>query len=144
MTRGNPKESEMEGSRESAVSSDTRARGIRSSGRRMGWTGLPNWRLEDPTLDPYELRVALWLASHADGWLEEHVTRNEIARRTHVSQGKVSQSLAHLQELGVIVVETVEMAQHEGARRLVVTFDFAAWNAEPGHVATGPRSCGDR
>lgn len=102
---------------------------IRSTGRR-GSTIVPNWRWEDQTLDPFELRIAGWLASHADGYLAETVTRNEIARRTGVSQGKVSSSLTTLAQLGVIAIESVEIPQAEGGRRLVITVDFDVWEAQ--------------
>lgn len=109
---------------------------IRSIGRR-GATIVPNWRWEDDSLDPHQLRIAGWLASHADGYCAEHVTRNEIARRTGVSQGKVSSALAHLESLGLVTVLTVETRQSEGGKRLVITFDFDAWE-------TPPRSSHDR
>jgi len=36
--------------------------GIRSRGRR-GSVVVPNWRTEDPGIDPYAFRIACWLAS---------------------------------------------------------------------------------
>lgn len=122
---------------------------IRSRGRR-GSTVVPNWRWEDAALDPYELRVAGWLASHADTYLGR-VTRNEIARRTGVSAGRVTTALARLDALGIAHAETIEVPQSEGGKRWVVTFNWDAWEREPrspddrdpGHDMTTPRSPGD-
>lgn len=101
---------------------------IRSTGRR-GYMSMANAWFEDDRLDPYELRVAGWLATHVDSYVAERVTRNEIARRTHVSGPKVSSSLARLEEIGLIVVE-------EGDRgRFVITFDVEMWERP---VATLP------
>ena len=110
--------------------------GIKSRGR-TGFTQVPNWRWEDPELDPFELRVAGWLGSHADHYAADHVTRNEIARRTGVSQGKVTVALAHLEDLEIIEVETVKIAQSKGGKRLVITFDLDVWTSgNPGHEVT--------
>jgi len=125
--------------------------GIKSRGR-TGFTQVPNWRWEDPELDPFELRVAGWLGSHADHYAADHVTRNEIARRTGVSQGKVTAALAHLEDLEIIEVETVKIAQSKGGKRLVITLDLDVWTSgdpghevtTPGHEVTGPRSSGDQ
>lgn len=103
---------------------------IRSRGRR-GSVSVPNWRWEDPELDPFDLRVAGWLASHADSYLADRVTRNEIARRTNVSQGKVTASLARLESLGIIEIQTVKIDQRKGGKRLLITFDYGAWEDEP-------------
>jgi hypothetical protein len=82
---------------------------------------MANAWFEDDRLDPYELRIAGWLATHVDSYVAERVTRNEIARRTHVSGPKVSAALARLQEIGLIVVE-------EGDRgRFVIAFDVEMW-----------------
>jgi DNA-binding Lrp family transcriptional regulator len=117
---------------------------IRSNGRR-GSTIVPNWRWEDPTLDPYALRIAGWLASHADHYMQDCVTRNEIARRTNISAGKVTACLQKLEEQQIITVETVAVPQSQGGRRLVITFDFDAWETgEPSYHMTGPRSPHDR
>jgi len=118
--------------------------GIRARGRR-GFTVVPNWRWEDTELDPYALRVAGWIASHADSYVFDYVTRNAIAKRTGVSQGKVTSVLARLETLGIIEVATVDIPQSQGGRRLVITFDFDVWEGgDPGHVVTGARSCGDQ
>jgi len=123
--------------------------GIRSTGRR-GHTVVPNWRWEDPTLDAYCLRVAGWLASHADAYMHDHVTRNEVARKTGVSAGKVTACLRILEQQGIITVETVQIAQSKGGKRLQITFDFDAWESpfssvppieettNPGHHMTNP------
>lgn len=118
---------------------------ITSKGRR-GNTVVPNFRWEDPDLDPYQLRIAGWLASHADQYLAKHVTRNEIARCTGISAGKVSSSLDKLQQLGIVEISTVEIPQSQGGHRLHIVFDFDAWETEarscgdrdPGHVVTTP------
>jgi hypothetical protein len=121
---------------------------IISSGRaRYGSTIVPHWRWEDTAMDTHTLRVAGWLASHADGWPEAHVTRNMIAKRTGVSAGKVSDSIATLQRLGIVSVKTIELAQHAGGKRWQVTFHFNVWerpdprspgDQAPGHVMTTP------
>lgn len=100
---------------------------IRSRGRR-GHTIVPNWRWEDTTLDPYELRIAGWLASHADQYLQAYVTRNEIARRTGISAPKVSEALRKLEELGIV---TVQLISDRNQSRFEITFDFEAWEREP-------------
>jgi DNA-binding Lrp family transcriptional regulator len=74
------------------------------------------------------------------------VTRNEIARCTNISTGKVSSSLLKLEELGIIEVFTIEIPQSQGGHRLQIVFDFEAWESEarscsdqgPGHVVTSP------
>jgi len=104
---------------------------------RRGNTIVPNFRWEDTNVDTYQLRIAGWLASHADQYLAKHVTRNEIARCTGVSAGKVSSSLDKLQKLGIIEISTIEIPQSQGGYRLSIVFDFDAWETEP-------RSCGDR
>lgn len=98
--------------------------GIRSVGRR-GFTVVPNWRWEDPALDSYDLRVAGWLASHADSYCEDHVTRNEIARKTAMSRTRASGSMSNLAQLGIISFELVE--SDTSGQRFMVTFDFDAW-----------------
>jgi len=118
---------------------------IVSRGRR-GNTVVPNARWEDPNLDSYQLRIAGWLASHADHYLAKHVTRNEIARCTNISNGKVSSSLEKLQELGIVQISTVDIPQSQGGHRLKIEFDFDVWESDPrscgdrapGHVVTGP------
>lgn len=97
--------------------------GIKARGR--SFSVMPNWRLEDEALDPFELRVAAWLASHVDGWTEDHVSLNVIAERTHVSKAKVSAIIPRLAELGIIEVET------GSNRRLVVTVDLTVWQEGP-------------
>lgn len=113
---------------------------IRSRGRR-GYTGVPNWRWEDPELDAFERCVAGWLASHADGFIEEHVTGNEIARRTGFSRDKVQKALKKLEGLGII-----ELTYGEPRHRLVITFDWAAWENPPAvtRPVTGCHTAGDR
>lgn len=98
--------------------------GIRSKGRR-GHTIVPNWRWEDPSLNPYELRIAGWLASHADQWREDYVSRNLVADRTGISRDKTSTSVRRLVELGIIEVKS------GGNGRFVITFDFEAWELPP-------------
>jgi DNA-binding Lrp family transcriptional regulator len=118
---------------------------ITGRGRR-GNTVVPNFRWEDPNLDTYQLRIAGWLASHADAYLAKNVTRNEIARCTGISAGKVSSSLQKLEELGIIEVSSIEIPQSQGGHRLQIVFDFEAWETEPrssgdqapGHVVTTP------
>lgn len=128
--------------------------GIRSRNR-PGNIAVPAWRCEDTTLDAYEFRVACWLASHVDHYLAEYVTRNEIARRSGVSQGKVSAVLTRLEELGIVSVDLVQVPQSQGGKRLIVTFDFDVWERRPdveprsphdrapGRQVTGARSPGD-
>lgn len=107
---------------------------IRSRGRR-GSSVVPNWRWEDPALDPYELRIAGWIASHTDTYCGEHVTRNEIARRTGMSAGKTSTALTRLMHLGIISIER-EPQGRGGGDRFVITFDHAVWET-PGEEAAG-------
>lgn len=120
---------------------------IRSRGRRS--VAVPVWRTEDVSLDPFQFRIACWIASHTDSYRDEHVTRNEIARRTGVSAGKVTSSLQALKLARIIDVHSVN-------GRLQITFDFGVWEQCPdgdapghvvtggGHVVTADRSCGDR
>jgi len=116
--------------------------GIRSVGR-SGATIVPNWRWEDPSLDPYQLRIAGWLASNTQGYTESYVTRNVIAKRTGISTGKVSSSIEALVEQGIIQVETIEVPQGEGGRRWVITVDLDVWQRprsphDQGPVTTRP------
>lgn len=125
------------------MSDSTNTPTIRSSGRR-GHTVVPNWRWEDPSLDTYALRIAGWLASHADSFMGR-VTRNLVAQKTGVSHAKATDSLRKLEELGIIVIETAPSA---GNDRWVITFDWDVWERSPddrysghdttasGHVAT--------
>lgn len=113
--------------------------GIKGRGRR-GSTIVPNWRWEDLSLDPYELRVAGWIASHVDSYCAEHVTRNEIARRTGVSTPKVSSALTRLVELDVISLERQRHSQG-GGERFVITFDHESWEGSGGsHASTMPEA----
>jgi hypothetical protein len=107
--------------------------GIRSRGRLFG-TIAPNWRLEDTSLDPYQLRVALWLASHADRYRTDHVTRNEIARRTGISGPKVTESLDRLVELKILTIDRMPQARG-GGERFVITFDHDVWEQPAGSHA---------
>jgi hypothetical protein len=100
--------------------------GIESRGRR-GFTVVPNWRWEDPTLDPYDLRVAGWLASHADSYLFDFVSRNAIVRHTHISRARVSSSLTRLVDLAIIEINVIDTPQAEGGKRFRITFDFDVW-----------------
>lgn len=102
---------------------------ITSRGRR-GSVVVPNFRWEDPDLDPFELRIAGWLASHADSYLEK-VTRNLIAKAAGISQGKVTLALDTLSRLGIIAVENVATEQSKGGHRLRITFDWEAWETPP-------------
>lgn len=124
--------------------------GIQSRGRR-GSTVVPNWRWEDTSLDPYELRIAGWLASHADSWCAEHVTRNEIAQRLGISAGKVSKSMERLVEVGIVALSSAPNQKGgAGIDRWVVIFDFDAWENRSrgdritGHEVTMNRSRGDQ
>ena len=119
--------------------------GIRARGR-VGSTIVPNWRWEDPTLDPYELRIAGWLVSHSVGWRHDHVTRNMIAARTRISQGKVSAAVETLTAAGIIEIETVEIRQAEGGKRWVITVDLDVWQQPVDNSADspGPRSPHDQ
>lgn len=110
--------------------------GIRSKGR-PGSQSIPRWRMDDPELDAYDFRVACWLASHTEEWASEHVTRNAIARALNVSGERVGKSLTTLSEMGVVEVETVEIDQSKGGKRLVIYFDHDAWEKQP-------RSCDDQ
>lgn len=106
--------------------------GIRSRNGRHGFTTVPNWRWEDTDLNPYDLRVAGWLASHADRWRSECVSRNMIAARTGIAASTVSKSLARLVEREIIII-------NEGKRhRFVIEFDFEVWDAKDPLVATRP------
>lgn len=111
--------------------------GIISTGRR-GSVSVPNWRWEDPDLDPYELRVAGWIASHADDYRRDYVTRNEIARRTGISAGKVSGALKTLADEGIIMVADIEIEQSAGGHRFQIAFNWDVWED------AGPRSPHDR
>lgn len=105
---------------------------------------MPNWRWEDESLDPYDLRVAGWLASHTDSYVFDYVTRNAIANHTHLSRDRVSTSLTKLTELGIIEVKLVETAQAQGGKRFVITFDFDRWESQETVDATRPpRTPGD-
>jgi hypothetical protein len=123
--------------------------GIQSRGRR-GSTVVPNWRWEDTTLDPYELRIAGWLASHADSWCEEHVTRNEIAQRLGMSAGKVSKAMERLVDVGIVAPSSTPGKTRSRIDRWVVIFDFDAWEKwspgdhSNGHEVTVKRSRGDQ
>jgi Winged helix-turn-helix DNA-binding len=107
--------------------------GIRSRGT-IPFTMVPNWRWEDDELDTYEFRIAGWIASHRDDYREAYVTRNEIARRTHISVGKVTLAVRRLTQLGILSVET--LAGGRGHPRWVITIDFDVW-------APAQRSPGD-
>lgn len=96
--------------------------GIRSRNGRKGHTVVPNWRWEDLTLNAYELRVAGWLASHADRWREDHVSRNMIAKRTGIAPSTVSKAVARLAELHIVALQRGERG------RWIIEFDFDAWN----------------
>lgn len=99
--------------------------GIVSRGRR-GNVVVPNWRTEDQSLDPFEFRIACWLASHADNYTEKTVSRNLIAKVLNISAGKVTYALETLAMRGIISREPV------GERgRLIITFDFEVWEADP-------------
>lgn len=102
---------------------------IRFRGRR-GATAVPNWRWEDPELDPYELRIAGWLASHESHYLADHVTRNEIAKRTGMSGGKVTKAMARLVELGIVELGYAPSSRR-GRERWVITFDLDVWERPP-------------
>lgn len=114
------------------------------SRNRPGSKSIPNWRMEDATLDAFDFRVACWLASHSDQYAKDHVTRNAIARILSISAGKVSGCLVKLEALGIVELETVNVAQSEGGKRLVITFDHAVWEIQPrssddqGPVTTRP------
>lgn len=95
--------------------------GIRSRGRR-GSIVVPNWRAEDPEIDPYAFRIACWLAGHADHYTESTVSRNLIAKVVRISRTKVSESIDALEQLGIIDVERVG-----DKARIVITFDFEVW-----------------
>lgn len=110
--------------------------GIRSTGRR-GFTVVPNWRWEDPALDCYTLRVAGWIASHADSYRDEYVTRNEIARKIGQSRERTSTSLALLESLGIVSLERVH--DDATASRFVITFNFTAWEGEDAGRPRGGR-----
>lgn len=111
--------------------------GIRGRGRR-GYTAVPNWRWEDPNLSAHELRIAGWLASHADSYCEEYVTRNQIAKHTTVSQGAVSSAMVNLERMGIVKIETVAEPKR-GGRRWIVWFDHARWeHGEGGQEMTTP------
>lgn len=118
--------------------------GICSRGRR-GSTNVPNWRWEDPSLDPYDLRVAGWLASHADSYLKDTVTRNEIARCLRMSGDRVSKSVETLSEMGIIIVGEVQNGAGGGIR-WVIEFDFDVWERDPdaGRHTTSGRSPHDQ
>lgn len=117
--------------------------GIQSRGRR-GFTVVPNWRWEDETLDPYDLRVAGWIASHTDSYVFDYVTRNAIANHTHLSRDRVSTSLTKLADLGIIEVKLIEVPQSQGGKRFSITFDFDVWEGQQMVDATRPpRTPGD-
>lgn len=104
---------------------------IRSKGtNRGGATAVPNWWLESDDLDPFELRVIIWLHSHRDQY-RDTLTRNSIAQRLGMSRDKAGKALAHLAELGLIEVETVQVSPREGNVRFVITVDLDAWNTPP-------------
>lgn len=123
--------------------------GIQSRGRR-GSTVVPNWRWEDTSLDPYELRIAGWLASHADSWCAEHVTRNEIAQRLGISAGKVSKAMERLVDAKIVALSTTPGRTRSGIDRWVIIFDFDVWEKRSpddhsnGHEVTVEWSRGDQ
>ncbi len=100
--------------------------GISSRGRR-GSVIVPNFRWEDPELDSYDLHVAGWLASHTDGYLADHVTRNAVAKATGISGERVSKSLERLAKASIIEIRDVAVDQAKGGHRWVITFDWEAW-----------------
>lgn len=95
--------------------------GIRSRGRR-GSVVVPNWRTEDPGIDPYAFRIACWLAGHADHYVESTVSRNLIAKVLRISRTKTSESIDALEALGIVEIERVG-----DKARIVITFDFDVW-----------------
>lgn len=94
---------------------------IVSRGRR-GSVVVPNWRTEDPELDAYSFRIACWLASHADRYREETVSRNMIAKVVKISRTTTSASISRLEDLGII-----EISRPKDNTRIVITFDFDVW-----------------
>lgn len=107
---------------------------------RSGFTHVPNWRWEDRRLDTFDMRIAGWLQSHSGSYIGK-VTRNEIARRTGISAGKVTTSLARLEELGIIEVD-----RRPNGDPLRVVFDLDVWESDTGHhmTGTGHHMTGDR
>lgn len=75
---------------------------------RSGWAAYPNRRWEDPRLDTFDKVIAGWLMSHADGYVAEHIGRNEIADRLGIDRARVTKSLARLHALGIVTVTTGE------------------------------------
>lgn len=115
---------------------------IVSNGRR-GNTIVPNFRWEDARLDPYDLRIAGWIASHSDSY-RSRVSRNEISRRTGVSLGKVTLSLQKLETLGIV---TISRANGNPVR---IVLNVEVWEDDrspsglvPDHDVTGTRPLGD-
>lgn len=113
--------------------------GIVSRGRR-GSTIVPNWRWEDPDLSPFDLRVAGWLASHADSY-RSHVTRNAVAKALGMAPGTASAALERLQELSIIDIEVVS-GEKGKVVRWTIHFDFDVW--EGGQQMTSYRSVDDQ
>lgn len=124
---------------------------IRIKGR-SGWTGIPNHRVEDQSLDPYEFRVAVWLASHDDTYLRR-LSANEIGVRLGISKGKLYQVLARLETLRIIERE-VAVDPETRSPRTTLWFDTDVWEAprsvhvvdetEGGAVATRPGAVATR
>lgn len=105
---------------------------VTSVGRR-GYTALPNFRTEhDPDLDVYARVVAIWISSHADSYVGS-VSRNAIARRVGISQGKVTNALADLERVGLIEVER----NAKGLPNQII-FNVEVWESPGGHVVTTP------
>lgn len=119
--------------------------GIRSKNRRQGHTVVPNWRWEDQSLTPIELRVAGWLASHADDFRVDHVSRNLIASKVGISPDSASKAVHALVGMGLLEL-------HRGQRgRFVIEFDFAVWSTprpsstdSTGYPLDGERPVGER
>lgn len=100
---------------------------------RRGYTALPNFRTEhDPDLDVYARVVAIWISSHADSYVGS-VSRNAIARRVGISQGKVTNALADLERVGLIEVER----NAKGLPNQII-FNVEVWESPGGHVVTTP------
>lgn len=107
------------------------------SGRRSrsGFTAVPNWRLEHS--DSHVIHVGAWIASHRDAYLTDHVSRNEICRRTGVGRSTVDRVLEQLASEGV-----VEVAADGPRGALSIVFHEDSWMGGP--QPSGPQPSGDR
>ncbi len=97
-------------------------RGLHSRGRGTWQVIVPAWRTEDPELDTFDKVIAIWLFSHLEGYVDDHVSMTSMARKLGISTERTRKSLARLHELGIIFSLDVK----PGARA-VIGLDKEVW-----------------